>query len=194
MTMQPLRLADFAAVLCVACIAPVALPSHGAIFKCAEPSTGKVKYQDAPCEEGVAQSTVRPPPPAPAQPAPARQPQPGKSKTMTPQQAADAEAAALGAKQAYEQFIDALQRRDRDAAFDALTPDYRRRFEPIYQALFESGKPLDASTLGVPRGISIIGDSLAEMKVSRRSADGTEKGFSILMMRDRNGKWYIDGM
>jgi hypothetical protein len=190
--------------------------ANGEVFKCVD-AAGKTSYQADPCPT-IAEEAVKVQPPAP-QSTPPRQPStapalpstaPRQSsappavgpsvtnpKAMTgssrPKDRIPTEADFRGPREAWERLGLAIRRGDKDAALKELTPAAKLRLAPVFETIGSKSTPLNFEELGSIRSVTLAGEGLATITLTRKKADGIY-GYEVNLIRDADGRWRIDNM
>jgi uncharacterized protein DUF4124 len=191
--------------------------ANGEVFKCVD-AAGKTSYQADPCPT-VAEDPAKVQPPAP-QSTPPRQPSatpalpstasrqsstaPAASPTATnpkavtgvsrgPKDRIPTEADFRGPREAWERLGLAIRRGDKDAALKELTPAAKQRLAPIFETIGSKSTPLNVEELGSIRSVTLAGEGLATITLTRKKADGIY-GYEVNLIRDADGRWRIDNM
>jgi hypothetical protein len=191
--------------------------ANGEVFKCVD-AAGKTSYQADPCPT-IAEDPVKVQPPAP-QSTPPRQPSaapalpstaprqssaaPAASPTATnpkavtglsrgPKDRIPTEADFRGPREAWERLGVAIRRGDKDAALKELTPAAKLRLAPVFETIGSKSTPLNFEELGSIRSVTLAGEGLATITLTRKKADGIY-GYEVNLIRDADGRWRIDNM
>jgi hypothetical protein len=98
-----------------------------------------------------------------------------------------------GPLETWQRLGEALARGDKKAALNELTSDLAERFAPLFDSLLSQKDSFDIASLGTVSDINMIGDSLAELTLVRKTPTGN-LGFSVQLLRRPNGKWLIAEM
>ncbi len=165
------------------------------MVKCVDPN-GKVSYQDGPCETSATESTVKlqvPPPAAPSSQAADISPVPSRPLNMKNRARVPSGSDFRGPREAWQRLRQALNRGDRDAAMNELTPSAQQRYSETIEKLSIKTKPVELDRLGSVRSVTLTGDTLATITLTRKKADGTY-AYEVMLMRGADGKWRIDNM
>ena len=179
-------------------------PANGEVFKCVD-AAGKTSYQANPCPT-VAEDAVKvQPPPAPqstvprqSSAPPAASPTAPNPKAMTgsprgPKDRIPTEADFRGPREAWERLGLAIRRGDKDAALKELTPAAKLRLAPVFETIGSKSTPLNFEELGSIRSVTLAGEGLATIMLTRKKADGIY-GYEVNLIRDADGRWRIDNM
>jgi hypothetical protein len=190
--------------------------TNGEVFKCVD-AAGKTSYQADPCptipEEAVKvqppapqSTTPRQPSAAPALPStaprqssvPPASPAATNPKTMTgssrgPKDRIPTEADFRGPREAWERLGLAIRRGDKEAALKELTPAAKLRLGPVFETIGSKSTSLNFEELGSIRSVTLAGEGLATITLTRKKADGIY-GYEVNLIRDADGRWRIDNM
>jgi Domain of unknown function (DUF4124) len=180
-------------------------PADGEVFKCVDAS-GKTSYQAIPCQIPAetplkvqapappeASVGARPTPAAPTAPS-ATSPKIGTGlSTRGPKDRIPTEADFRGPRETWERLGLAIRRGDRDAALKELTPSAQQRLASVFDAIGSKSKPFNAEELGSIRSVTLAGEGLATITLTRKKADGIYMR-DVNLIRDAQGKWRIDNM
>jgi len=165
------------------------------MVKCVDPN-GKVSYQDPPCPTSAAESTVKvqvPPPAGPSSQAADLSPVPSRPSNTKGRARIPSDTDFRGPREAWQRLSLALARGDRDAAMKELTPSAQQRYSEMLEKLSDKTKPVEIDRLGAVRSVTLTGDELATITLTRKKADGTY-GYKVTLMRGADGKWRIETM
>jgi hypothetical protein len=165
------------------------------MVKCVD-SNGKVSYQDPPCPTSAAESTVKvqvPPPEGPSPQAADLSPVPSRPSNTKGRARIPSDIDFRGPREAWQRLTLALARGDRDAAMKELTPSAQQRYSEMLEKLSGKMKPVEIDRLGAVRSVTLTGDELATITLTRKKADGTY-GYKVTLMRGPDGKWRIENM
>lgn len=174
-------------------------PARGEAFKCID-AAGKTSYQADPCPAAsdASQKVQAPAPPAST----GRQASPTAASPSTgvapsplrgPKARVPSEADFRGPREAWERMGSAIRRGDKDAALKELTPSAQRRLGPMLDTIGGKSAPFNADELGSIRSVTLAGEGLATITLTRTKADGTYL-YQVNLIRDAEGKWRIDNM
>ena len=175
-------------------------PARGETFKCVD-AFGKTSYQANPCpaaSDGT-QKVQAPAPPAssarPASPATAAPASTGAASSASrgPKARIPSEAEFRGPRETWERLGTAIRRGDKDAALKELTPSAQRRLASVFDTIGSKSAALNADELGAIRSVTLAGEGLATITLTRTKADGTYL-YQVNLIRDAEGKWRVDTM
>ena len=181
-------------------------PADGEVFKCVDAS-GKTSYQGDPCQTAAeaalkvqapvppeASAGARPVPAAPAAASSATSPKIGTGlSTRGPKARIPTEADFRGPRETWERLGLAIRRGDKDAALKELTPSAQQRLASVFETIGSKSKPFNAEELGSVRSVTLAGEGLATITLTRKKADGIYIR-DVNLIRDAEGKWRIDNM
>lgn len=176
-------------------------PARGETFKCVD-AAGKTSYQADPCP-AASDATLKVQAPAPpsgsarqASPAVAAPAATGGGVAPSARGSKDripSEADFKGPREAWERMGSAIRRGDKEAALKELTPSAQRRLGPLFETIGSKPAPFNADELGSIRSVTLAGEGLATITLTRTKADGTYL-YQVNLIRDGEGKWHIDNM
>lgn len=170
-------------------------PAHATMVKCVAPN-GKVSYQDGPCATSAAEAAVTvqvPPSAGPSSQAADISPVPSRPLNTQSRGRIPSHSDFQGPREAWQRLTQALNRGDRDAALKELTPSAQQRYSEMLERVSSGTKPAEVDHLGAVRSVTLTGDALATITLTRKKADGTH-AYEVMLMRGADGKWRIDNM
>ena len=199
-TFKPPRRGLFRSKSALASLASIVIglllaPADAAMVKCVD-SNGKVSYQDPPCPTSAAESTVKfkaPPPAGPSPQAADLSPVPSRQSNMKGRARIPSDTDFRGPREAWGRLTLALARGDKAAAMKELTPSAQQRYSDMLEKLSGKTKPVEIDRLGAVRSVTLTGDELATITLTRKKADGTY-GYKVMLMRGADGRWRIENM
>jgi hypothetical protein len=180
--------------------------ANGEVFKCVDAS-GKTSYQGDPCQTPAeaalkvqapappeASTGARPIPAAPAATPSSTSPKTGTGlSTRGTKGRIPTEADFRGPRETWERLGLAIRRGDKDAALKELTPSAQQRLASVFETIGSKSKPFNAEELGSIRSVTLAGEGLATITLTRKKADGIYMR-DVNLIRDAEGKWRIDNM
>jgi hypothetical protein len=180
-------------------------PADGEMFKCVD-AGGKTSYQGDPCQT-VAETPLKVLAPAPPEASPGARPTPAAAatppatspstgtglSTRGPKGRIPTEADFRGPRETWERLGLAIRRGDKDAALKELTPAAKLRLAPVFETIGSKSTPLNFEELGSIRSVTLAGEGLATITLTRKKADGIYM-HDVNLIRDAEGKWRIDNM
>lgn len=180
-------------------------PADGEVFKCVDAS-GKTSYQGDPCQTAAEAPSkfqapappdsagARPPPAAPAAAPSTTSPKTGTGfSSRGPKDRIPTEADFRGPRETWERLGLAIRRGDKDAALKELTPSAQQRLASVFDTVGSKSAPLNADELGSIRSVTLAGEGLATITLTRKKADGIYV-HDVNLIRDAEGRWRIDNM
>ena len=180
--------------------------ANGEVFKCVDAS-GKTSYERDPCQTPAetplkvqapappeASAGARPVPAAPAVTPSATSPKAGTGLSARGTKARiPTEADFRGPRETWERLGLAIRRGDKDAALKELTPSAQQRLASVFDTIGSKSKPFNAKELGSIRSVTLAGEGLATITLTRKKADGIYMR-DVNLIRNAEGKWRIDNM
>ncbi|HWZ70402.1 MAG TPA: DUF4124 domain-containing protein [Casimicrobiaceae bacterium] len=166
--------------------------ADGEVFKCVD-AAGKTSYQANPCQNAAGE-TLKVQAPAPAATPSATSPKsaPGVSSRVAKDRI-PTEAEFRGPRETWERLGLAIRRGDKAAALKELTPFAQQRLASVFDTIGSKSTPLNAEELGSIRSVTLAGEGLATITLTRKKADGIYV-HDVNLIRDAEGKWRIDNM
>jgi hypothetical protein len=168
-----------------------AVPVNAETFKCVDAS-GNAVSQATPCRSAADETVKFQAPGATATPAGSAAasapdvPHPLKGRVPS-------EADFRGPRETWDRLTQAVRRGDKDAALKELTPAAQQRLAPMFESVGAKSGALNADELGSVRAVSLAGNGMATLKLTRKKSDGSY-AHDVMLIRDADGKWRIDGM
>src|SRR5438128_156687 len=153
---------------------------------------GRVSSHESTCEESKAQSTLKVPVPTTSASTQSSAPAPRDVKTQN-RSRVPTEQDFKGPREAWLRLEHALNRGDRDAALKELTPAAQQRLGETIDKLASKTKAPESDQWGPVRSVTLSGDDMATVTLSRKKSDGTY-AYEVMLLRGADGKWRIDNM
>lgn len=189
---QRMHLALALAAASALCLA--SLDAFGAAVKCVD-ANGKVSYKEGACaDDGKTQGmTVKVPVPDGNVPMPSGTPAQQRSAQGQNRSRVPTDQDFKGPREAWQRLEQALVRGDRDAALKELTPAAQQRLSETIDRLASKSKTQDSEKWGPVRSVTLTGDDMAKVTLSRKKTDGTY-AYEVMLLRGSDGKWRVDNM